>query len=64
MAKTNPAAFMAVGIGAGTAIGGGLMAATDNAAMLAVGIGAGVAIGGGLMAAATKKQASEEENDK
>lgn len=55
---------MAVGIGAGTAIGGGLMAATDNAAMLAVGIGAGVAIGGGLMAAATKKQASEEENDK
>ena len=40
------------------------MAATDNAAMLAVGIGAGVAIGGGLMAAATKKQASEEENDK
>ena len=53
--KINPNAGMAIGLGCGTAMGAGLMAATDQTSMLAVGIGCGVAIGAALTASLKRK---------
>ncbi|HBH90440.1 hypothetical protein [Ponticaulis sp.] len=53
--KISPGAGMAIGIGCGTAMGAGLMAATDQPSMLAVGIGCGVAIGAALTASFQRK---------
>ena len=48
--KFNPGAWMAIGIGIGTAVG----VATDN---LAIGVGLGAALGALMMAFAGKRQA-------